>query len=83
MVPAAGLEPARPKARDFKSLVSTIPPRGQKICSTMLKSVADFSAYVCIITPLYINVKNFFKLFWHTLRDLNPHPRFWRPSCCR
>ena len=30
MVPAAGLEPARPtKPRDFKSLVSTIPPRGQ------------------------------------------------------
>ena len=31
LVPAAGLEPARPiKPRDFKSLVSTIPPRGQK-----------------------------------------------------
>ena len=30
VVPAAGLEPARPtKPRDFKSLVSTIPPRGQ------------------------------------------------------
>ena len=29
VVPAAGLEPARPtKPRDFKSLVSTIPPRG-------------------------------------------------------
>ncbi len=29
LVPAAGLEPARPtKPRDFKSLVSTIPPRG-------------------------------------------------------
>ena len=31
VVPAAGLEPARPiKPRDFKSLVSTIPPRGQE-----------------------------------------------------
>lgn len=30
MVPAAGLEPARPKARDFKSLMSTIPPRGPR-----------------------------------------------------
>ena len=30
VVPAAGLEPARPtKPRDFKSLVSTIPPRGR------------------------------------------------------
>ena len=29
LVPTAGLEPARPtKPRDFKSLVSTIPPRG-------------------------------------------------------
>ena len=31
LVPTAGLEPARPiKPRDFKSLVSTIPPRGQE-----------------------------------------------------
>lgn len=28
MVPPAGLEPARPKAKDFKSSASTIPPRG-------------------------------------------------------
>ena len=35
VVPAAGLEPARPtKPRDFKSLVSTIPPRGR--ITTML-----------------------------------------------
>ena len=27
--PAAGLEPARPKPRDFKSLMSTIPSRGR------------------------------------------------------
>ena len=34
LVPAAGLEPARPiKPRDFKSLVSTIPPRRQVIRS--------------------------------------------------
>ena len=32
VVPAAGLEPARPiKPRDFKSLVSTIPPRGHAL----------------------------------------------------
>lgn len=28
VVPEAGLEPARRKARDFESLVSTIPPLG-------------------------------------------------------
>jgi hypothetical protein len=27
-MPAAGLEPARPKAADFKSAASTIPPGG-------------------------------------------------------
>ena len=31
IVPQAGLEPAQPKRpRDFKSLVSTIPPSGQE-----------------------------------------------------
>jgi hypothetical protein len=29
LVPATGLEPVRHKARDFKSHMSTIPPRGQ------------------------------------------------------
>ena len=30
VVPLAGLEPARPKARDFKSPMSTVPSQGQK-----------------------------------------------------
>ena len=30
MVPTAGVEPARPKAGDFKSPVSTVPPRGPR-----------------------------------------------------
>ena len=29
LVPTAGLEPARPKAANFKSAVSTVPPRGR------------------------------------------------------
>ena len=33
MVPAAGLEPARPEARDFKSPVSTVPPRGHALAT--------------------------------------------------
>ena len=37
LVPTAGLEPARPiKPRDFKSLVSTIPPRGHPDTWTLL-----------------------------------------------
>ena len=37
VVPAAGLEPARPtKPRDFKSLVSTIPPRGHPDTRSLL-----------------------------------------------
>lgn len=34
MVPPAGLEPARPKPRDFKSPMSTIPPRGHGVFVT-------------------------------------------------
>ena len=37
LVPAAGLEPARPiRPRDFKSPVSTIPPRRLKIITLIL-----------------------------------------------
>lgn len=33
MVPAPGLEPGRPKATDFKSDMSTVPPRGLLWCA--------------------------------------------------
>ena len=35
VVPAAGIEPARPKSGEFKSPVSTIPPRGPRAGSCL------------------------------------------------
>lgn len=57
VVPAAGLEPARPtKPRDFKSLVSTIPPRGQILNVLFLLHFCEIPAInrqVCCLPNVY------------------------------
>ena len=54
VVPAAGLEPARPKPRDFKSLMSTIPSRGRVI----IRRTFAFSA--TIVNKVSAKYMNFF-----------------------
>ena len=52
LVPTAGLEPARPiKPRDFKSLVSTIPPRGQEPDFKLAVTLSSNHQTVSLLRP--------------------------------
>lgn len=62
MVPRAGLEPARPKAKDFKSFVSTIPPpRHTSIVEYLWKNQV-------FIGPIY---REYFILFYKSRENQN------------
>jgi hypothetical protein len=62
MVRLAGIEPARLSARDFKSLMSTYFTTVAKIL-TVLKNIAELSAYVHIIYDRPFVVKCFVQVF--------------------
>jgi len=68
VVPAAGLEPARPtKPRDFKSLVSTIPPRGRILnvlySLNFLVSVMTASLQSCLLSVYRIKQETMTTLY--------------------